>query len=165
MTTRTCTATIVEPKPERSLGLILTRPKKEASTRRKVVSRHVQAIPVKAKTETTVPKGTFHIWCSECARARRTEEQHRRRGGARDICVFSFDYLHFDKSGIPVAREAVLAGAGVSLTILVAKGSKGKVVFGHVVQQKVVDPHHFAVDILMKDIDWLSYTAHFVEIG
>ena len=31
--------------------------------------------------------------------------------------------------------------------------------FGHVVPQKGVDPHHFAVDILMKDIGWLGYTA------
>ena len=59
--------------------------------------------------------------------------QHRRRSGTRDICVFSFDYLHFDKSGIPVACEAVLAEAEVTLTILVAKDSKGKAVFGHVV--------------------------------
>ena len=33
----------------------------------------------------------YRSWCSECVRARCTGEQHRRRGGARDICVFSFD--------------------------------------------------------------------------
>ena len=58
-----------------------------------------------------------------------------------------------------MAREAVLAGAEVSLTILVGKDSKGKAVFGHVVPQKGVDPHDFAVDILMKDVGWLGYTA------
>ena len=67
--------------------------------------------------------------------------------------------MRFDKSGIPVAREAVLAGAEVSLTILVAKDSEGKAVFGDVVPQKGVDPHYFAVDILMKDIGWQGYTA------
>ena len=58
-----------------------------------------------------------------------------------------------------MAREAMLAGAEVSLTILVAKESKGKAAFGHVVLQKGVDPDHFAVDILMKDISWLGYIA------
>ena len=31
--------------------------------------------------------------------------------------------------------------------------------FGHVVPQTGVDPHHFAVDILMKDMGWLGYSA------
>ena len=101
----------------------------------------------------------YRTWCSECVRARCTGEQHRKRGGTRHICVFSFDYLHLDASGIPVARKDVMDGAEVSLTILVAKESKGKAVFAHVVPQKGVDSHHFAVDILMKDIGWLGYTA------
>ena len=82
----------------------------------------------------------YRSWGSEYVRARCTGEQHRRRSGTRDICVFSVDLLHFDKSGIPVAREAVLAGAEVSLSILAAKDSKVKAVFGHVVPQKGADP-------------------------
>ena len=54
---------------------------------------------------------------------------------------------------------ALLAGAEVSLTILVAEDSKGKAVYGDVVPQKGVDPHRFAADILMKKTGWLDYTA------
>ena len=56
-------------------------------------------------------------------------------------------------------REVVLEGAGVDLTILVAKDARGKAVFAHVVLQKGVDPEHYAVDALMEDIKWLGYTA------
>ena len=101
----------------------------------------------------------YRSWCSECVRARGTGEQHRRRKDRREICVFSFDYLHLDKTGIPVAKRAVLEGAEVDLTILVAKDSLGKAVFAHVVPQKGVDPEHYAVDALIEDIKWLGYTA------
>ena len=101
----------------------------------------------------------FRSWCSECVRARGTGEQHRGRRDRREICTFSFDYLHLDASGIPVKKEDVLAGAEVSLTILVAKDSLGKAVFTHVVPQKGVDADHYAVDVLMEDIGWLGYTA------
>ena len=56
-------------------------------------------------------------------------------------------------------KEDVLAGAEVSLTILVAKDSLGKAVFANVVPQKGVDADHYAVDVLMEDIGWLGYTA------
>ena len=101
----------------------------------------------------------FRSWCSECVRARGTGEQHRGRRDRREICTFSFDYLHLDASGIPVKKASVLAGAEVSLTILVAKDSLGKAVFAHAVPQKGVDADHYAVDVLMEDIGWLGYTA------
>ena len=101
----------------------------------------------------------YRNWCSECVRARWTGDQHRKRRDRRGICVFSFDYLHLDKTGIPVAKRAVLEGAEVDLTILVAKDSLGKAVFGHVVPQKGIDPEHYSVDALMEDIKWLGYTA------
>ena len=41
----------------------------------------------------------FRSWCSECVRARGTGEKHRKRKDRRDICVFSFDYLHLDEAG------------------------------------------------------------------
>ena len=53
----------------------------------------------------------FRSWCSVCVRARGTGEQHRGRRDRREICTFSFDYLHLDASGIPVKKEDVLAGA------------------------------------------------------
>ncbi len=39
-----------------------------------------------------------------------------------------------------------------------AHDSRGKAHFAHVVPQKGVDPDHFAVDVLMKDIAWLGFT-------
>ena len=51
----------------------------------------------------------FRNWCSVCVRSRGTVEQHRRRRDRRDICVFSFDHLHLDGSGRPLARGSTEA--------------------------------------------------------
>ena len=51
---------------------------------------------------------------------------------------FSFDYLHLDAAGNPVSREAVKAGAQVSLTLFVANDSLSKAIFTRVVPQKEV---------------------------
>ena len=99
----------------------------------------------------------YRTWCSECVRARGTGEKHSKRRDGRRMCVFSFDYLHLNATGSPVSREAKTAGAQVSLTLLVAKDSLGKAVFAHVVPQKGVDPDHYAVDALVRDIMWLGY--------
>ena len=45
----------------------------------------------------------------------------------------------------------------IDVTILVAKDTMGKAVFAHVVPQKGVDLEHYAVDVVMKDINWLGY--------
>ena len=55
-------------------------------------------------------------------------------------------------------RESTQTGAKVSLTLLVAKDSLGKAAFAHVGLQKGVDPAHYSVDALIKDIAWLGYT-------
>ena len=102
-------------------------------------------------------------WCSECFRARGTGEKHSRRKDRRDICVFSFDYLHLDEAGSPVPRDAIRAGAKVSVTLLVAKDSLGKAVFAYVVPQHGVDPAHYSVDALVKDIAWLRTIV--LELG
>ena len=78
----------------------------------------------------------YRSWCEHCVQARATGEQHRRRRGTRDICVFTFDYLFIGEGGGLITRAAVTAGAVVSLTILVAKDTRGKAIFGHVVPQK-----------------------------
>ena len=72
--------------------------------------------------------------------------------------MFSFDYLHLDAAGKPIARGTMEAGAAAALTNLVAKDSLGKAVFAHGVLQKGVDPAHYAVDALVRDIAWLGYT-------
>ena len=76
----------------------------------------------------------YRSWCPECFSGRGTGEQHRKRKGERDVCVFSFDYLFLDAGGQRVSRESLTqAREEVSLTILVAKDSKGKSSFMHVV--------------------------------
>ena len=101
----------------------------------------------------------YRSWCRECVEGRSTGEQHRKRKGARSLCVFSFDYLFLDRTGQRVSRESLTANREeVDLTILVAKDSLGKSVFGHVVPQKGVDQDHYAVDVLLADLKWLGYT-------
>ena len=101
----------------------------------------------------------YRSWCRECVEGRATGEQHRKRKGARTVCVFSFDYLFLDKTGQRVERAALSAGREeVDVTILVAKDSLGKSLFGHVVPQKGIDQDHYAVDILLGDLKWLGYT-------
>ena len=46
--------------------------------------------------------------------------------------------LHLDATDSPVSREAMAAGAQVSLTLLVVKDFFGKAVFAHVMPQKGV---------------------------
>ena len=43
------------------------------------------------------------------------------------------------------------------MTILVAKDSKGKTLFGHLAPQKCVDQDNYAVDDLLGDSKWLGY--------
>jgi hypothetical protein len=99
----------------------------------------------------------YRSWCSECVEGRSTGEQHRHRTGERRICVFSFDYLYLDKSGKPIKRDALATMEDVDVTILVAKASRGKAVFSHVVPPKGVDMEHYALDVLMKDLKWLGF--------
>ena len=106
----------------------------------------------------------YRSWCAECVKGRSTGEQHRHRKGERGICVFSFDYLHLDKSGKPVTGEALSNMEDVDVTILVAKASKGKAIFSHVVPQKGVYIEHYAVDVLMNDIKWLGFQHIFPQI-
>ena len=88
---------------------------------------------------------------------RSTGEPHRKRTGTRSVCVFSFDYLYLDKSGGVLKKSSLLDMEDVSVTILVAKESRGKSTFAHVVPQKGVDMDHYSVDLLMKDIKWAGY--------
>ena len=84
----------------------------------------------------------YRSWCSDCVGARGTGEQHRTRTGERRVCVFSFDYLFLDKAGKVLTRKEVMEGKDVDLKILVAKDSRAKTTFMHVVPQKGVDPEH-----------------------
>ncbi len=99
----------------------------------------------------------YRSWCPDCVGARGTGEQHRTRTGERRVCVFSFDYLFLDKAGKVLTRTEVTEGKDVDLKILVAKDSRGKATFMHVVPQKGVDQDHYAVDALVADVKWLGF--------
>ena len=71
--------------------------------------------------------------------------------------MFSFDYLYLDKAGGVLKRDSMLDMEDVSVTILVAKESRGKSIFAHVVPQKGVDMDHYAVGLLLKDLKWIGY--------
>ena len=68
------------------------------------------------------------------------------------MCVFSFDYLYLDKAGGVMKKNSMLDMEDVSVTILVAKESRGKSIFAHVVPQKGVDMDHYAVELLLQDL-------------
>ena len=80
--------------------------------------------------------------------------------------MFGFDYLHTSEAarsshgpateGEPDDQEATDESQQVK--VLVAKCFETKCVFAHVVPQKGVDPERYAVDRLVKDIQWLGHT-------
>ena len=99
----------------------------------------------------------YRTWCKECVEGRSTGEPHRRRTGERSVCVLSFDYLYLDKAGGVMKKNSMLDMEDVSVTILVAKESRGKSIFAHVVPQKGVDMDHYAVELLLQDLKWVGY--------
>ena len=105
----------------------------------------------------------FRSWCRHCVEGRATGEQHRRRSGARTVCVFSFDYLFLDAAGNEVKRTQSTEedaededAVDADVKILVAKDSLGKAVFAHVVPQKGIDSKNYAVGLLINDLKWLG---------
>ena len=115
--------------------------------------------PTDAQREEHRAKGhiPYRSWCRECVEGRSTGEAHRRRTGDRSISVFSFDYLFLDKAGRAVKKDNLGNREDVDVTILVAKESTGKSIFAHVVPQKGIDMDHYAVDLLLKDLQWTGY--------
>ena len=73
------------------------------------------------------------------------------------MCVFSFGYLYLDKAGVVMKKNSMLDMEDVSVTILVAKESRGKSIFAHVVPQKGLDMDHYAVELLLQDLKWIGY--------
>ena len=67
--------------------------------------------------------------------------------------MFGFDYL--SASELQLDEEDQLATAGAK--ILVAHCQKTKCVFAHVVPQKGIDADRYAVDRLVRDIQWLGH--------
>ena len=66
--------------------------------------------------------------------------------------------MYLDKTGRVVKRESLGNLEDVDVAILVAKKSMGKSIVAHAVPQKGVDMEHYAVDLLLKDLNWIGYT-------
>ncbi len=100
----------------------------------------------------------FRLWCPECVAGRATGEQHRRRLGPRGVPVFSFDYLFITKNRDIKRRGDIPDEEEVTVKVLVACDAKSKAVFAHTVEAKGVSADRYAVDCLVKDVQWLGYS-------
>ena len=103
----------------------------------------------------------FRAWCKHCLEGRGREfghEQHRGTKDDRSTPVVSFDYCFISDAGeITTEAEFETAGEGAA-KLLVARDSKSKSVFAHVVPVKGVDAKGFSVSSLGDDVRWLGYT-------
>ena len=103
----------------------------------------------------------FRAWCKHCLEGRGREFGHDKSRGDKDeraTPVISFDYCFISDVG-EITTEDAYAAAGVGAAkILVARDSRSKSVFAHVVPQKGVDCKGFAVSSLVEDVLWLGYT-------
>ena len=80
------------------------------------------------------------------------------------MCVFAFDYLFIGKDGVPIQRQHLSEDRDeVDVKILIAKDTRGKAVFAHVIPQKGVDADHYSVDVLVKDVLWLGFREVFLK--
>jgi hypothetical protein len=80
------------------------------------------------------------------------------------VCVFAFDYLFIGKDGVPITRQDLSEGREeVDVKILIAKDTRGRAVFSHVIPQKGVDQDHYSVDVLVKDVLWLGFREVFLK--
>ena len=99
----------------------------------------------------------YRSWCKECVESRGLGEPHRAHPEQRKACVFAFDYMFIGKDGLPVlSADAGDGGDEENVKLLVAKDTRGKAIFAHVIPQKGVDQDHYSVDVLVKDILWLG---------
>ena len=102
----------------------------------------------------------FRAWCKHCLEGRGREFGHSHLEGSKDersTPVVSFDYCFISDHGeIETVADFEAAGDG-AVKILVARDSRSKYVFAHVVPMKGVDESRFAVDTLVNDVRWLGY--------
>ena len=79
----------------------------------------------------------FRSWCVACVEGKATGEQHRRSDGpAGQISRFAFDYMFVTKDKLIMREELTEEDEKkVLLKILVAKDSKSRAIFAHVVRR------------------------------
>ena len=101
----------------------------------------------------------FRSWCVPCVEGKATGEQHRCGGPVGQVSRFAFEDIFITKDKI-VPRDELTEQdeKKVLMKILVAKDSKSRAIFAHVVRRKGVDEEGYAVKRLAEDIEWLGYT-------
>ena len=83
----------------------------------------------------------FRSWCVPCVEGKATGEQHRRSDGQTgQVSKFAVDYMFITKDKIIVREELTEEDEKkVLMKILVAKDSKSRAIFAHVVRKKGAD--------------------------
>ena len=101
----------------------------------------------------------FRSWCVPCVEGKATGEQHRCGGPVGQVSRFAFDYMFITKDKV-VPRDELTEEdeKNILMKILVAKDSRSRAIFAHVVRRKGVDEEGYAVKRLAEDIEWLGYT-------
>ena len=98
-------------------------------------------------------------WCGTCVSGRGRERPHLRTHGKRKIPTLAFDYCFLSKEGAFSRDEwARMPEDAQGTKILVVREIVSKSTFAHVVKCNGVDDDRFAVDCLVKDVEWLGFT-------
>ena len=103
----------------------------------------------------------FRVWCRHCLEGRGREfahEHHRGDKDVRSVPVVSFDYCFISDVGEIKTAEEFEAASDGAVKILVARDSRSKSVFAHVVPVKGIDEAGFAVTSIVNDIKWMGYS-------
>ena len=103
----------------------------------------------------------FRVWCRHCLEGRGREFGHMQSKGDKDETrtpVIAFDYCFISDGGDIVTEDEFQAAGDGAAKVLVARDSKSRAVFAHVVPSKGVDAKGFAVASIVDDIRWLGYT-------
>ena len=107
----------------------------------------------------------YASWCDHCVEGRGREMGHRAvtDRDTRRVSTFSFYYLFMSDKGDIESWKSAADGStdgdeSRGIKILVAKDSKSRALFAHVVPTKGVDEQRFSVDMLTEDVKWLGHT-------
>ena len=101
----------------------------------------------------------YRSWCGTCVAGRGRERPHTRTHGKREIPTLAFDYCFISKEGTFTREEwASMPADAEGAKILVVREITSKCTFAHLVKCKGVDDDRYAVDCLVKDIEWMGFT-------
>ena len=101
----------------------------------------------------------YRAWCRECVEGRGRERPHFRQHDKRRMPTVVFDYCFLSKQGVYSRSEwATMPPDAEGAKILVVREIVSKCVFAHVVKSKGVGEDRYAVDCLVRDVEWMGHT-------